>query len=355
MGRTMKCVLGKVSGAELSRSILVYGVSFCVGILLVLGMVVNLSLSEAAQPQSAKGHVPGTPSSHSEYVILFVLEGVGKNSLEAGPMPLLQRFVNEGAVTWSATNPTPGLRLPSVASIIMGLPIEKHGITWDEFDFARGYPRPATLFDYMDLSGGKDTAIFFMEESLYQLARPEPYIDYQMCGSLRPECTSETVVKYIRDYMVKGTSGEGYGRRISDLPHLLLVHLPEAGRIGRTQGWKSPAYRKGLQTIDGAMTSILDIYKDVKLFDRTTVFVTSITNGGNQEPNGKASLVPWMAWGVGVKPGHSIKQPVTLLDTGATVMRTLGLETYTEWDSQSIEEVFLTPRSDKLHSRMQSQ
>ena len=142
--------------------------------------------------------------------------------------------------------------------------------------------------------------------------------------ALRPECTSETVVKYIRDYMVKGTSGEGYGRRIFDLPHLLLVHLPEAGRIGRAEGWDSPAYRKGLQSVDRAMTSILDIYKDIKLFDRTTVFVTSITNDGNQKPGSKASRVPWMAWGAGVKPGHSIKEPVTLLDTGATVMRTLG-------------------------------
>lgn len=351
MGRTMKCMFGTLPGGDSSRTILSHWVQVCVGILLLVGMGMNVSLSEAAQPQSGNSLLPAKPPLYSEYVILFVLEGVGKNSLQAGPMPLLQRFVKEGAVTWTATNPTPGLRLPSVASIIMGLPIEKHGITWDEFDFARGYPRPPTLFDYMDLSGGKDTAIFFMEESLYQLARPEPYIDYQMCGALRPECTSETVVKYIRDYMVKGTSGEGYGRRILDLPHLLLVHLPEAGRLGRAQGWKSSSYYKGLQTIDSAMISILDIYKDVKLFDRTTVFVTSISNGGNQEPGGQASQVPWIAWGVGVKPGYSIKQPVSLLDTGATVMRTLGLETYTEWDSHSVEEVFITPRTDALHSR----
>ena len=153
--------------------------------------------------------------------------------------------------------------------------------------------------------------------------------------------------------MVKGVSGEGYGRRILDLPHLLVVHLPEAGRIGRTQGWKSPDYQKGLQSVDTAMASILDVYKEIKRFDRTTVFVTSITNGGTQESKGKASEVPWMAWGFGVKPGHHIQQPVTLKDTGATVMRTLGLETYTEWDSHSVDEVFISPPPEKLHSRAQ--
>ena len=352
----MKVAVDRVrncSRRDVFQPIFSYVGRLCFVLLLLLGMGVSSSLAEAAQPQSVKKLTPSQQSPQSEYVILFVLEGVGKKALQAGPMPLLQRFAKEGAVTWSAKNPTPGLRLPSVASIIMGLPIEKHGITWDEFDFARGYPRPATLFDYMDLSGGKDTAIFFMDESLYQLARPEPYIDYQMCGALRPECTSETVVKYIRDYMVKGISGEGYGRRIFDLPHLLLVHLPEAARAGRAQGWKSSAYQKGLQTVDRAMTSILDVYKEVKLFDRTTVFVTSINNGGSQEKGGQASQVPWIAWGVGVKPGHTIKQPVSLLDTGATVMRTLGLETYTEWDSHPIEEVFISPRSKKLNTHTQ--
>src|SRR5207249_4177304 len=82
---------------------------------------------------------------------------------------------------------------------------------------------------YLDLSGGRDSAIFFMDESLYQLAKPEPYTDYQMCGPLKPECSPATVVQYIRDYFRKATSGHGYGHAILSLPHLLAVHLPERG------------------------------------------------------------------------------------------------------------------------------
>jgi hypothetical protein len=43
---------------------------------------------------------------------------------------------------------------------------------------------------------------------------------------------------------------------------------------------------------------------------------------------------------VGIKPGHAIHQPVSILDTGATVMRTLGLQTHTEWESHAVEEIF---------------
>ncbi len=306
----------------------------------------------ATAAQAGHGVQAGGPDP-ADRVILFVLEGVGPDAPKAGPMPVLSRFVTEGSVTWSALSPTPARRLPSMASIITGLPVEKHGITWDRFDFARGYPRPASLFDYLDLSGGKDTAIFFMDESLYQLARPEPYIDYQMCGPLRPECNSDQVVKYVRDYLVKGASGEGYGRRIVALPDLLLVHLPEAGWVGQASGWSSTEYHQALQTVDRALGSILDTYRELKLLDRTTVFVTGLNTGGSSPlgDNGeKASQVPWIAWGFGIKAGHVIEQPVSLLDTGATVMRTLGVETYTEWESRPIEEVFTTPSAIKTES-----
>jgi hypothetical protein len=155
----------------------------------------------------------------SEHVILFVLEGFGQDSLKGGTMPTLNRLVKEGAVTWSATAVKPALRLPTMASLITGMPVEKHGITWNTFEFSRGYPRAPSVFDYLDLSGGRDSAIFLMDESLYQLARPEPYTDYQMCGPLKPECSTERIVSYIRQYFKKAASGHGYGHAILSLPH----------------------------------------------------------------------------------------------------------------------------------------
>lgn len=313
------------------------------GIVVFASLMVSMLLVGATAPVPGQAGEPVNNPNVADRVILFVLEGVDQSSVKAGPMPELEKLVNEGSVTWSAQSPTPDLRLPSMASLFTGLSVEKHGVDWDTFDFARGYPRAPTLFDYMDLGGGKDTAIFFMDESLYQLARPEPYIDYQVCGPLRPECTTETVVKYVRDYMVKGASGEGYGRRILDLPHLLIVHLPEAGRVGHKEGWTSEPYKAALREVDQGLGNILEVYKELGLLDRAAVIVTALNGRGTAEPgaNGKAAgQVPWIVWGYGIKVGHEIEQSVSLLDTGATVMQTLGLETYTEWDSHSVEEIF---------------
>ncbi len=313
------------------------------GLLLVF---LEVAFGFAAQARPAFGNETTVNTALSDHVILFVLEGFDQDSLKGGRMPTLSRLVEEGSATWSATGVKPALRLPTMASLITGLPVEKHGITWNFFEFSRGYPRSPSLFDYLDLSGGRDSAIFYMDESLYQLARPEPYTDYQLCGALRPECASATIVSYIQRYFEKATSGHGYGHAVLSLPHLLVVHLPEAGRVGVAHGWKSEEYREALRTVDTAIQSVLDLFKQYSLSDRTTVILTALSGKGNDAgadtPTADSPVLPWIASGIGIKRGQVIQQPVSIIDTGATVMRILGLETHTEWESKAVEEIFQT-------------
>ncbi|MCE3223995.1 MAG: uncharacterized protein K0S58_2175 [Nitrospira sp.] len=329
--------------------------ALCLGVVLLLSFIVTpfqdqfRSLAHAARDTSA---VAATGSGGTtEHVILFVLEGLGQESLKSGAMPVLSTLVKDGAVTWSAKAVAPARRLPTMASLVTGMPVAKHGITWNVFEFSRGYPRAPTVFDYLDLSGGRDSAIFYMDESLYQLAKPEPYTDYQMCGPLRAECNPDRLVGYVRDYFKKATSGSGYGHAIPALPHFLVVHLPAPGRVGESEGWKSAAYKDALKAVDKAMGTVLDLYRELGLIKRTTIFATSLSAvGETQFSAGEVSgaqannvpMVPWIASGVGIKAGYTIRQPVSIIDTGATVMRALGLTTYTEWESQPVEEIFKT-------------
>ena len=314
-----------------------------VGLLAIL-LETGVQAPVDAAPPLGKDTAPS--GSATEHVILFVLEGFGQESLKGGTMPVLSKLVKEGSVTWTAKGVKPALRLPTMASLVTGMPVEKHGITWNFFEFSRGYPRSPSLFDYLDLSGGRDSAIFYMDESLYQLAKPEPYTDYQLCGALRPECGSQKLVAYIQQYLQKATSGHGYGHAILSLPHLLVVHLPEAGRAGVTHGWNSKAYREALGTVDGAMKSVLNLFKEYSLLNRTAVVVTALsgkgTDPGAEAPTTDSPVVPWIVSGTGIKHGRLIHRPVSIIDTGATVMKILGLETHTEWESKAVDEIFQT-------------
>lgn len=320
-----------------------YLCSILVGLLTILLETAVQAPVEAAAPL---GKETTSSGSGTEHVILFVLEGFGQESLKGGAMPVVSKLVKEGSVTWSASGVTPALRLPTMASLVTGMPVEKHGITWNFFEFSRGYPRHPSLFDYLDLSGGRDSAIFYMDEALYQLAKPEPYTDYQLCGALRPECGSQKLVAYIQQYLQKATSGHGYGHAIPSLPHLLVVHLPEAGRAGVAHGWDSPEYREALRTVDGAMKAVLSLFQEYSLSGRTAVVVTALSGKGSdpgaETPTTESPVVPWLVSGTGIKQGQLIRQPVSIMDTGATVMKILKLETHTEWESQAVEEIFET-------------
>ncbi len=304
----------------------------------------TLALALCLAPAGPSLAAPAAAPVQPEHVVMFVLEGFGQDSLKTGSMPVVSKLVKNGSVAWSATAVNPPLRLPTMASLLTGLPVEKHGMDWDVFDFARGYPRPPMMFDYLDLGGGKDTAIFFMEESLYQLARPASFVDYQVCGRLRPECKASTVVTYVREYFKKGEQG-GYNHYVYGLPHLLIVHLPDAARAGSEHGWTSKAYAEGLKDVDNAIGAILDVYRQYKLIDDTMVIVTALNGIGKPKQNGSVPHVPWIASGANIKAGHTIAGPVSIMDTGATIMRAFGVETFVEWQSHAIEEIFRAPRA----------
>jgi hypothetical protein len=111
-------------------------------------------------------------------------------------------------------------------------------------------------------------------------------------------------------------------------------------------GWSSKQYRDALRAVDSAIQSVRGLFKEYALDTHTTILVTSLsgpgTDPGAEAPTTDSPIVPWIVSGAGIKPGQVIRQPVSIIDTGATVMRILGLETHTEWDSKVVDEIFQT-------------
>ncbi len=295
--------------------------------------------------------IPQASASQAEHIVLVVLEGIKSSTIQSGATPHLSRLAQEGAVSWSAQSITPPLTVSAMASLLTGLPVEKHRVTadWENYDFGRSFMRSPTVFDYMDLAGGADTGAFLMDERLYQLIRPEIYVDKQICGYTKPQCTPETVSVYIQDFLKNVTSGKGSGFWLFGVPDLMVIHFPTAARIGQKYGWDSPKYSAAVTSIDNAIDQIMKDYQEIGVLDRTMIMVTGLNSGPlnpltkkvkKGEPETLDPSVPFIVWGKNVKKNHTISQPVTLLDTGATIMYALGLQTHMEWDSQAITEIF---------------
>ena len=212
-------------------------------------------------------HASSTPQARepvqgaSEHVILFVLEGLGQDSLKGGAMPVISNLVKDGAATWSATGVDPALRLPTMASIVTGMPVEKHGITWNVFEFSRGYPRSPSMFDYLDLSGGRDSAIFYMDESLYQLARPEVIRTIRYVARCGPSAIPRRLC------LISGSTSESHERlRLWPCDSSVPASPGRASagsRPGRGGAWvEIKEYCQALQAVDNAMRSVLDVFRE---------------------------------------------------------------------------------------------
>ena len=316
---------------------------------------------------SLGGMIPPAPASaaQAEHIVLVVLEGIKSSTIQSGATPHLAKLAREGVVTWSAQSTTPPLTVSAMASLLTGLPIEKHRVTaeWEHYDFGRSFMRSPTVFDYMDLAGGRDTGVFLMDERLYQLVRPEVYVDSQVCGYTKPQCTPETVSIYIQDYLEKVTSDGGHGFRLFGVPNLLLTHFPTAARIGQKYGWDSPKYMEAVTSIDNAIDQIRKNYQAIGVLDRTMFIVTGLNSGPitplpKAEMKGKTveldATIPWVAWGANIKSQHTISRPVSIMDTAATIMYALGLETHTEWESQAITDIFqATPERQTTENELE--
>ncbi len=297
------------------------------------------------------GFIPKASAEQAEHIVLVVLEGIKSSTIQSGATPHLAKLAQDGSVTWDAKSITPPLAVSAMASLFTGLPVDKHRVTaaWEQYDFARSFMRSPTVFDYMDLAGGADTGVFLMDERLYQLIRPEIYVDKQVCGYTKPQCTPETVSIYIQDFLKSVTSGKGNGFWLFGVPDLLVAHFPTAARTGQKYGWDSPKYSAAVTSIDNAIDQIMKNYQEIGVLDRTMFIVTGL-NSGPLNPLAKKvkkgetveldPIVPFLAWGSNVKKHHTISKPVSLLDAGATIMYALGLETHTEWQSQAMTDIF---------------
>jgi arylsulfatase A-like enzyme len=134
------------------------------------------------------------------------------------------------------------------------------------------------------------------------------------------------------------------------VPNLLLVHLPTASRSGQKRGWNSDTYKKAVREVDTAIEDIVKTYQEFEVLDETMFIVTGLNGiplstasaNGSKESSGQkmSQTIPWISWGANVKGNYSISGPVSILDTGATILYALGLETHTEWDSHAINEIF---------------
>lgn len=283
----------------------------------------------ATSPPVAVQPFPDT--SVTRHVVVVSIDGLRPDAIAAYDAPTLQRLLNEGAYTLTATTINPSKTLPSHTSMLTGQPPERHGVLWNNVATADADSIDLPNIFSVARSHGYTTAAFFSKAKFGPLQR-EGTLDYSQApgglfGRWPTERTVDDVAAYLKDAR----------------PNLLFVHLPDADAAGHRHGWMTPEYGRGVLAADAGVGRLINLARAAFGAENFTLIVTADhgghgSNHGSDDP--RDVTIPWIAWGKGVKSGLIPASSVRTMDTAATVLWLLGVEKPADWAGQPLTAAY---------------
>jgi predicted AlkP superfamily pyrophosphatase or phosphodiesterase len=290
-------------------------------------------------------------------VLIVSIDGLRPDVALRADMPNLRSLMHSGAYTfWAATTPA-AITLPSHASMVTGVTIEKHGISGND-DKAAATEKllVPTVFDLAKAAGissgmssGKSKFSLFAPRIDYPWypGHGEKFSEASGTSVVHDNITADHAVEIIHDHA----------------PRLMFLHFGWNDAIGHSVGWGSIAQEKGLSDTDKQLGRVLDALRDAKVYDQTTIILTADHGGAGRShgPNDDYShYIPWIIEGPGVRKDYDLSQIRTLhvqtYDTFATACWVLKLTPAADIDGTVVKQAFvqdelLQPANSRATSR----
>ena len=265
----------------------------------------------APAPTAAPAPKLPTPKSGRaaiRHVVIISEDGLRPDALTGVKPPVHQAIFKRAAYSLRARTIRRASTLPSHAAMLSGFDIKEHGLFWNSWHPDRGYIHVPTVFDAAAKNGG--SAAFIGKRKLEHIAHP---------GSVdvvsRPGYFCRKVVDEAARYFVEKK------------PAVEFIHFSDPDDLGHSDGWMSDPQLEAIRQTDKCLGTLLDAVAAAGL-DRDTLFIISADHGGHgHNHDGKIPedrLIPWIAWGPGIRAGHQIEAEINTTDTAATALWALG-------------------------------
>ena len=299
---------------------------------------------------AALGSLLLTVCSHAQlakHVFIVSIDQGAPEDILNSEMPLLLKMAAEGAHTWEAYTIVPSLTLPSHVSMLTGVGIQKHQILWNEFEPQKGLLKVPTIFR-LARDRGLVTALFAGKSKFHTLRTPRS-LDFAVI----PEKTTALETARL------------FAAEVSRLkPNLCFIHFADADTAGHKFGVHSPEKLRALAECDQALKILMDAISAAGLTESSVVIVTADHGGHDRSAEDNARrmktfqsyqpgthgtpqtsdvVIPWIAWGHGVKKNYSITAPVVTYDTAATALWLLGIPLPDDLWGRPVKSAFENP------------
>lgn len=262
------------------------------------------------------GEPTATAAPRARYVFIISFDQGNPSLIEQTAMPTFHDLAAKGARAAEAFTIVPSLTLPSHTSMLTGVGVQKHQVTWNDYAPTNGLIRVPTIFSLAKQHGFK-TAMFVGKEKFKHLELPG---------------TIDTLVWPQPDDDAKSVAKAFAAEFGKTKPNLTFIHFRDPDTIGHKYGAYAPEKVQALKDCDEALKTIKDAVAAAGVLSQS-VFILTADHGAHDSKDRRGKtvgshgdarpedvLIPWVVWGKGVKPGFTITAPVVQYDTAATAL-----------------------------------
>jgi N-acetylneuraminic acid mutarotase len=196
---------------------------------------------------------------------------------------------------------------------------EAHGILWNDNEPARGAILVPTIFSLAH-DAGLRTVMVVGKEKFEHLNAPGSVDQYVFALNGDQDVADRAVAEVEAGFDV------------------MFVNFPNTDYFGHLEGWMSETQIAQLSRTDEAVARLL------AALPPDTVVIVTADHGGHGVVHGSRSAedmtIPWLIAGPGVRAGHELTGPVSVMDTAATAAYVLGLALPPEAAGRPVLEAF---------------
>lgn len=258
-------------------------------------------------------------------MVLFVMiDGLRPDAITPERCPTLTGLMARGAYSLRAQSVMPSVTLPCHMSIFHSVPPGRHGVTTNTWS-----PMARPLPGLMETAhaAGRSCSFYYNWEPLRNLSEP---------GCLLHSYFRDNDQSPGGDHYI---AGEAMRSLPVDRPDFAFVYLGTVDVAGHAFGWMSKRYLEQAGYVDGALGALLAV------LPAGAHVLVHADHGGHERSHGADSpddmTIPWILAGPGVRAGHELQTPVSLLDTAPTLARLLHMKPDAQWEGRAIEEAFV--------------
>jgi predicted AlkP superfamily pyrophosphatase or phosphodiesterase len=276
------------------------------------------------------------------HAVVISVDGLRPDVLLRSNTPNMHHMMDEGSYTFWARTVAESITLPSHTSMLTGVTVQRHGVTWNDplpAGEPQKYPLVPTIFELMK-QAGYTTAMAAGKSKFVALAKPGS-IDWMFIPA-QTTITDDVVAEHAEQLIHEHR------------PDFLFVHFPNVDNVGHARGWGTRDQRAAAAQADIAVGRVLAAIDKEGLTGSTFVLLTADHGGAgrNHGPDDPRSRhIPWIAMGPGIFHDLDLTINPHLVinteDTFATVCYLMGVAVDRSIDGKPIMEI--VQRDELLH------